>query len=490
MNVTQPTIPRRSAGILLHVTSLPGPWGIGDLGPQAHRFVDTLARAGQSWWQILPLGPPGSGDSPYQCFSAFAGNPLLISPDLLVKDGLITSPDLAGATFRSDRVDYPRVRRFKDRLLHRAWQKFSAGAVRKLKSPFERFCREHADWLDDFALFMSIKEAFPNRSWADWPHRPSAADRADSIARNQFAQFLLFRQLQALRQYAHRRGVRLIGDLPIFVSHDSADVWSNPRLFKLNPKGHPKVVAGVPPDYFSATGQRWGNPLYHWPAMQKDRFAWWIRRFRAMLGQVDLVRIDHFRGFAACWEIPSSRPTAQHGRWVCAPGQALFDAARKALGGLPFIAEDLGLITPDVERLRDSLGLPGMRVLQFAFEGAADNPFLPHNFGRNTVVYTGTHDNDTTVGWFAALGQKEKANVRRYLPHVDADPPWELMRMAWSSVAQLAIAPAQDVLGLGRAGRMNVPGRPAGNWRWRMTAGQWTARHSDRLAEMTRACGR
>jgi 4-alpha-glucanotransferase len=433
--------------VLLHVTSLPGRYGIGDLGPEARRWVDALARAKQSWWQILPLGPPGCGDSPYQCFSAFAGNPLLISPDVLIEEGLLTRADVGGASFSDARVDYPRVRRFKERLLRLAWERHTADRQ------FERFRGEQASWLDDFALFMALKEAFPGRCWTDWPRelmsrkpaamRAARATWADAIGRHQFAQFLFFRQLQNLRKYAHGKGVRLIGDLPIFVAQESSDVWANPHLFKLDRHRRPKVVAGVPPDYFSKTGQRWGNPIYDWRNMQRDGFKWWVERFRATLAQTDLVRIDHFRGFSACWEIPAHLPTAVGGRWVTAPGAALFAAAREALGGLPFIAEDLGLITPDVERLRDSLGLPGMRVLQFAFGDSAANPFLPHNYERNVVVYPGTHDNDTTVGWFARLKARERAAVRRYAPHVGDDPAWEMMRLGWGSVANLAIAPAQ-----------------------------------------------
>jgi 4-alpha-glucanotransferase len=495
-----PPPPKRSAGLLLHVTSLPGPYGVGDLGPDARRWVDALARGGQSWWQILPLGPPGAGDSPYQCYSAFAGNPLLISPDVLIEDGLLRRADVGGATFPSPgRVDFPRVRLFKEHMLRLAWERFR-GHPGKLAGPLESFRQQHATWLDDFSLFMALKEHHPNKSWSDWPRdlvvrRPAALNAArrelaDAVGRHQFEQFLFFRQLDALRQYARGKGVRLIGDLPIFISPESSDVWASPHLFRLDKHRRPTHVAGVPPDYFSETGQRWGNPLYHWPAMRKDGFRWWVERFRATLAQVDLVRIDHFRGFAACWEIPAHLPTAIGGRWVKAPGDELFAAARAALGTLPFIAEDLGVITPDVESLRDSLGLPGMKVLQFAFGDSSANAFLPHNYPRNTVVYTGTHDNDTTAGWFRSLKAGEKKNVRRYAPQIDGHPAWELTRLAWSSVADLAVAPVQDVLELGSPARMNVPGRGTGNWRWRMTPDQLSPALIDRLGELTRTYGR
>ena len=488
---------RRSAGVLLHVTSLPAPYGVGDLGPAAFRWVDTLARAHQSWWQILPLGPPGAGHSPYQSFSAFAGNPTLISPDALMGDGLLRRADLTSANFpAAGPVDYERAGAFKAGLLAKAWERFTAGgAARPLKSAFEKFSAAQAAWLDDFALFMALKDAHGAANWTDWPidlvrRKPAALrdarrELADAVGRHRFAQFLFFRQLDALRTYARDQGVKLIGDLPIFVSGDSADVWANSHLFQLDKHRRPRAVAGVPPDYFSETGQRWGNPLYDWRAMARDRYAWWVARARSALDQVDLVRIDHFRGFEAYWSVPADAPTAQTGRWVKAPGAELFKTLRQKLGHLPFIAEDLGVITPEVEALRDGFGLPGMRVLQFGFGGGPDNAFLPHNYVRNAVAYTGTHDNDTTAGWFASLKRKDKDHVRRLAPGVDKDPAGELLRLVWSSVADYAIAPVQDVLALGSETRMNTPGTATGNWRWRMTPEMLKGKAYDRLGQLT-----
>jgi 4-alpha-glucanotransferase len=427
----------------------------------------------------------------------------LISPDDLVAAGLIDRDDLPASPLRPGRADYAKARGLKARLIGRAWARFKAGAARPLADAFDAFRHEHAGWLSDFALFMAIKRALGGKPWHAWPQglaarRPAdlrgfSTAHADAIGRTAFEQFLFARQLDALRAYAAARHVRLIGDLPIFVSGESADVWANPGLFRLDARFRPTVVAGVPPDYFSQTGQRWGNPMYRWPAMRRDNFAWWVDRLRAALRQADLVRIDHFRGFAASWEIPAAHRTARHGRWVRSPGRELFAAARKALGGLPFIAEDLGVVTPDVHALRDRLGLPGMRVLQFAFGDAGDaNPFLPHNYVRDAVAYTGTHDTDTTRGWFARLGKAERANVERYAPGAAKGPADALIRLAWSSVADLAIAPAQDVLGLGGEARMNTPGRPTGNWRWRLTAtdGKAFDRAMGRLAERTEMYGR
>jgi 4-alpha-glucanotransferase len=501
--------PARAAGILLHVTSLPGPYGVGDLGPAAFAWVDLLARAGQRWWQTLPLGPPGEGHSPYRCYSAFAGNPDLISPDKLVQSGLLAADDLPATPLPPGRADYPRASARKARLIDLAWERFRnrrQGGQRGLAHAFESFCEHNLAWLDDFALFMALKRNTAGRDWAAWPkaivrRRPAALADArdelrDAVDRVRFAQFLFFRQLDDLRRYARAKNVRLIGDLPIFVSPESADVWANPHLFRLDRRTRrPTVVAGVPPDYFSATGQRWGNPLYDWRAIRRDHFQWWLDRFRATLRQADLVRIDHFRGFAACWEIPAGRPDAVRGRWAKSPGAELFAAARKALGDLPFIAEDLGLITPDVHALRRHTGLPGMRVLQFAFGDRPDNPFLPHNYdGPRTVCYTGTHDNDTTVGWYRGLRKSERDRVGRYAPGAAARPARALLRLAWSSIAELAIAPAQDVLELGRESRMNVPGKAAGNWRWRlgaMPAETATGRDAfARLGDLTRQYAR
>jgi 4-alpha-glucanotransferase len=487
--------PVRSAGILLHPTSLPSPGGIGDLGPAAHAWVDALARARQGWWQVLPLGPTGYGDSPYQCFSAFAGNPSLISPELLAREGLLQPVDLPAAEGPADRVEYGPVSAARARLTERAWENFRAGAGPQLRPLFEEFCGREAAWLDDFALFMALKEAHGGVSWLEWPRElifreDEALGRArrqlaGQVGLHRFRQFLFFRQWRALRAHARGRGVRLIGDVPIFVAGDSADVWTHPELFRLDERRRPAAVAGVPPDYFSSTGQLWGNPLYDWDAHRRTDYAWWTARLRAALGQVDVVRLDHFRGFEAYWEVPAGSPTAENGRWVKGPGADLLEALRGALGGLPFIAEDLGVITPEVQELRLRFGLPGMRILQFAFGGAREDRFLPHNYPRDTVVYTGTHDNDTTHGWYASLTAAEKRFLRAYAPGTDGDVAWDLIRLAWASVADLAIAPLQDVLALGTEARMNLPGRPEGNWRWRCRAGSLTDELLDRLAGLT-----
>jgi 4-alpha-glucanotransferase len=490
----------RGAGILLHPTSLPGPFGIGDLGPAAYAWVDVLARARQTWWQVLPLGPTGYGDSPYQSASAFAGNPYLVSPELVARDGLVRPADLAGAHFPADRVDYGPVIDFKLRLLGRAWENFRAGAAPALRPAFEEFCGRSRAWLDDFALFMALKDAHRGAHWHDWPHElvlrepaalAAARDRLrDAVEMHKFRQFLFFRQWGGLKRHANTWGIRLVGDAPIFVSGDSADVWANPHLFLLDGRRRPTVVAGVPPDYFSATGQLWGNPLYDWEALRRTHYAWWVARLRGLLEQVDRVRLDHFRGFEAYWAVPAGMPTAETGRWVKGPGKELFEALRAALGGLPLIAEDLGLITPAVEALRDELGLPGMRVLQFAFGDTPANPFLPHNYRRNTIAYTGTHDNDTTRGWYASLPEKQKDFVRRYLSRDGRDIAWDFLRLAWSSVAGAAVAPLPDVLDLGSEARMNQPGRPAGNWGWRLRDGVLTDAVLGRLADLTELYGR
>jgi 4-alpha-glucanotransferase len=503
MVVTPPTktspLPR-SAGILLHPTSLPGPYGIGDLGRAAYAWIDALARARQKWWQILPLGPTGYGDSPYQSFSAFAGNPYLISPDGLVQDGLLTQSDLAGVQFAPGRIEYGPVIQFKVGMLGRAWERFQSAAAPALRSPFEEFGARQAGWLDDFALFMALKDAHGGASWLKWPRdlvrrEPGPLGRARrelaaGIGLHKFRQFLFFRQWKAVRDYAHNRGVRLIGDVPIFISADSADVWANPGLFLLDEERAPAVVAGVPPDYFSATGQLWGNPIYNWEALKQSGYGWWVARLRAALEQVDLVRLDHFRGFEAYWEVPAGQPTAQVGRWVKGPGADLFEAVRRALGHLPLIAEDLGVITPEVEALREKLGLPGMRILQFAFGGATEDRFLPHNYERHAVVYTGTHDNDTTNGWYATLSPHERHFLHRYLPRAGESPAWELLRLAWGSVANLAAAPLQDVLNLGTEARMNLPGHASGNWGWRFTVEMLSDAVVDRLGDMTQVYSR
>jgi 4-alpha-glucanotransferase len=487
----------RASSMLLHVTSLPSPYGIGDLGPSALAWLDQLHEAGQGWWQALPLGPTGYGNSPYQSLSSFAGNGLLISPDDLIQEGLLTS-DLERPTFPVTAIDYDAVIPFKHRLLYQAWTEFAAGARKDLRADYEQFCYDEAHWLEDYALFRALKAKYNNTFYLEWPIElvrriPAALAQARQDAGRQidqvrFAQFLLFRQAKQLKDYAHAKGVRLIGDLPFFVSPDSSDVWANPELFLLDENHHPLFVAGVPPDYFSAQGQLWGNPVYNWDALRKTGYRWCIDRLRALLVHVDVIRLDHFRGFAAAWHVPAGAPTAQSGQWEPGPGADFFSAVQRELGGLPFIAEDLGVITPDVSALRDSFHIPGTRVLQFAFDGHADNPYLPHNFVHHTVVYTGTHDNDTTRGWYEALADWQRQNLWNYLgrPGGEAqEAAWDLIRLAWSSPAALAIASLQDVLNLGSDGRMNIPGRADGNWRWRCTVDMLSGPAFQSLREVT-----
>ncbi|MBM3150785.1 MAG: 4-alpha-glucanotransferase [Chloroflexi bacterium] len=487
----------RSSGILLHPTSLPGPYGIGDLGPAAHGWADWLSGAGCKLWQALPLGPTGYGDSPYQCFSAFAGNPYLVSPDLLLRDGLLHANDLVERMdFDPRRVDYGRIIPWKLNLLERAFSRFKAVFQQDetLREAHAAFCAENAAWLDDYALFMAIKEAHGGGAWDGWPEplrrrdpvTLEAARRSleDAISRYKFYQFIFFRQWRELRDHVHQRGLRIIGDAPIFVAMDSSDVWAHPDLFFLDADGKPTVVAGVPPDYFSPTGQLWGNPLYRWDVHKKDGYAWWLERLRFTLETVDIVRIDHFRGFAGYWEIPAGSPTAETGRWAPGPGADLFNAIRASLGAdLPIIAEDLGLITPDVTALRDQFELPGMKILQFAFSGP-DNPFLPHQYPQNCVVYSGTHDNDTANGWYASAPEVEKDFARRYLGVDGSDFAWDLVRAAWSSTAVFALAPMQDLLDLGTEARFNFPSRLGGNWEWRMMENDLGGALQDRLREM------
>ncbi len=470
----------RASGLLLHVTSLPSPYGIGDVGPAAVEWIDLLAESGQGWWQSLPLGPTGYGNSPYQAMSSFAGNALLVSPDWLIEDELLQANDCEYHSTNPSAVDYDSVVPFKHGLLERAWSNFRAGARPDLRPAFEQFCEHEAHWLEDYALFRALKEKFNGAYYLDWPQdlvqRKSAAmaqaseELAGRTHQACFAQFLLFRQADRIKEHAHRRGVRLIGDLPFFVSPDSSDVWADPDLFLLDERHRPRFVAGVPPDYFSSLGQLWGNPVYDWEALRRTGYRWCIDRLRALLAHVDVIRLDHFRGFAAAWYVPAGAPTAQSGQWVPGPGAEFFRAVQSEVGGLPFIAEDLGLITPDVRALRDEFHVPGTRVLQFAFDGTSDNPYLPQNYVTNTVAYTGTHDNPTTRGWFEDLPEDQRRNVRNYLRlpigESSAAAP-ALMGLAWSSVAGLAMAPLQDLLNLGREARMNVPGRADGNWRWR-----------------------
>jgi 4-alpha-glucanotransferase len=499
----------RSSGVLLHPTSLPGSFGIGDLGPGAIEFIDLLAAAGQRLWQVLPLGPTGYGDSPYQSFSAFAGNPLLISLDALVEDGLLTAADARGQNgFTDGDIDFSLVIAHRQAMWPRVLDRFEAAAHPTVRDHFDRFCRANADWLNDFSLFMAVKAAQSQVAWTEWPpeiaHRdPAAVEQwsaclARDIRMHQLTQFLFFEQWQRVHDACRARGISIMGDLPIFMAHDSADVWAHRELFRLKPNGRPSVIAGVPPDYFSASGQLWGNPHYRWDVLARTGYAWWVERFRAILAMVDRIRLDHFRGFVASWEVPSDATTAMHGTWVGGPGETLFEAVRSALSVecLPIVAENLGVITPAVEALRERLGFPGMAILQFAFGSDPQAPdFRPHNYPRNRVVYTGTHDNDTTVGWWTGhVGHSTRSSreieverdyARRYLAINDQEVHWAFIRAAMASVADTAIIPAQDLLGLGSEARMNRPGVLAGNWRWRLLPGQLTLEIAQRLAVMT-----
>jgi 4-alpha-glucanotransferase len=472
----------RASGLLLHVTSLPSPYGIGDVGPAALAWIDRLQQAGQSWWQALPLGPTGYGNSPYQALSSFAGNALVISPDWLIEDGLLRASDCQPGALPEHEVDYNAVIPLKHQLLETAWVHFLAGARSDLRSAYEQFCHDQAHWLDDYALFRALKARFGGAYYLEWPaelvqREPVALDRArrelaDRIGVAAFVQFLLFRQAERLKAHAHSKGLKLIGDLPFFVSPDSSDVWANPQLFLLDERRRPRFVAGVPPDYFSAQGQLWGNPVYNWDALRQAGYRWWIARLRSLLSHVDVIRLDHFRGFTAAWHVPAGAPTAESGNWRPGPGAEFFSAVQNELGSLPFIAEDLGLVTRDVYALRDQFHLPGMRVLQFAFDGHSDNPHLPHNYVTNSVVFTGTHDNPTTRGWFEDLPDDQRRNMWNCLQRPagnSAEVAPALMGLAWSSTAALAMAPLQDLLNLGNEARMNIPGRADGNWRWRCT---------------------
>ena len=491
--------PVRDSGILLHPTSLPGPHGIGDLGA-ADRWIDFLRVAQQQLWQVLPLGPPGFGDSPYAARSAFAGNPLLISLDGLVEAGLLDSDDLDGPPpCEGDRVDFTAVEAFKLPLLARASERFRV--EQGLQQPaFCAFSEANAYWLDDYALFTALRGAHGGAAWTTWERplvrrEPAALDAArvqlaHEIDRIRFTQFAFASQWGRLKDAANAAGIRIIGDIPIFVAHDSADVWAHQDLFLLDEDGDPTVVAGVPPDYFSPTGQRWGNPLYRWERLAQSRYEWWAERFRSTLQLVDIVRIDHFRGFEAYWEVPAEEETAMNGRWLPGPGRGFFQTVSEALGPLPVIVEDLGLITRPVDDLREALGYPGMKVLQFAFCDDATNPYLPHNHEWNCVVYTGTHDNDTTEGWFASLEERQRARVVRYLGDAPELLSRKVMRAALSSVARTAIVPFQDVLALGTDARMNLPGWGTGNWGWRASPEQLDPEHAAWLAEMTMLYGR
>ena len=498
-----PSLRRRASGALLHVTSLPGGHGVGDLGPQARAFADWLAEAGQTWWQMLPVCPIGAANSPYSSPSAFAGNPLLVSLEALVEDGLLEPSDLEGAPPAGERVDYDAAWRFKEPRLRKA----SASAAQSLEGPvwdaFKSFYNEHAVWLDDYAQFMALKERFGTAAWVEWP--PAVRQRrfrewepgllksvGEAAFHHQFVQFLFHRQWRALREHCRAKGLGLIGDVPIFVSHESVDVWAHQDLFQLGPDGRPTVVAGVPPDYFSATGQRWGNPHYRWDVLAQRGYAWWLARLRSAAERFDAVRLDHFIGFQRYWEIPASCPTAVEGRWLPGPDGPFFETATRELPQLELIAEDLGSITPEVAALRDRFHFPGMRVLQFAFGSDQQaESFLPHNYPRRCVAYTGTHDNDTTRGWYEESSTElERHRARVYLRSDGSQIHWDMIACLLRSTADTAIFPAQDLLGLGSAARMNKPGTAQGNWEWRLAAGALTPELARRLRELAREGGR
>jgi 4-alpha-glucanotransferase len=499
----------RSSGIILHPTSLPGRYGIGELGAEAHRFLDFLGDSAQKIWQVLPLGPTGYGDSPYQCFSAFAGNPLLVDLDLLAGEGLLSRAELDGAPeFPQDSVDFGAVIDFKLPLLGRAAQRFGAHASAGDRAAYDEFASRNTGWLDEYALFMALKKEHGGVAWTRWPRNVALREEAaleearerlaPEIAAQKFAQYAFFRQWLKLRDACRERGIRILGDVPIYVADDSADVWANHDLFQLDDSGNPAVVAGVPPDYFSATGQLWGNPIYRWDTLRDAGYAWWIERLRATLAQVHMIRLDHFRGFEAYWEVPGGESTAQNGHWVKGPGAAFFEAVEAVLGELPLVAENLGVITPEVEAIRTRFGYPGMSVLQFAFGNDPQGPdFRPHNYPRERVAYTGTHDNDTTVGWWNSSGagdstrtaediRKERAFARSYLDSDGEEINWVFIRAVLASVADVAICPLQDVLGAGSEARMNLPGRPSGNWRWRFRRDTLKPEMASRLKELAR----
>ncbi|NOX16784.1 MAG: 4-alpha-glucanotransferase [Chlorobi bacterium] len=488
----------RSAGILLHPTSIPSKFGIGDFGPDAYKFIDFMNDARQTLWQVFPLGPTGYGDSPYQCFSAFAGNPLLISPELLIEENLLAESDVADyPSFSKTKIEYGEVIKSKTALLKKAFENFKTSG-NSVENICGNFCEENKFWLEDFALFMAAKEFHGGVIWTDWAEdlafrKPDALAEwkeklNDKIEYQIFIQFIFAKQWSAVKNYANEKGIKIIGDLPIFIAYDSADLWANKELFTIDENGKLETVAGVPPDYFSPTGQLWGNPLYKWDKMEANNFKWWKQRLSKMYELVDIVRIDHFRGFDAYWEIPGDAPTAETGRWVKAPGHKLFNAIKESLGDVPILAEDLGVITKSVEKLRDDFEFPGMKILQFAFGPDGDRNFLPHNYSKNCVVYTGSHDNDTTRGFF----ENEKKNdtgifewAQEYLGYFGDDMTYQLVRTAYASVANIVIIPMQDILNLGGEARMNLPGSAGGNWQWRFTWNQINESLAGQYKKMT-----
>jgi len=493
----------RSSGILLHPTSFPSRFGMGDMGIEAYRFIDFLVESDQQYWQVLPLGPTGYGNSPYSCYSAMAGNPLLINPELLRDNELLADEDFANLPeFPLDYVDFERAIALKVPLLKKACENFKAKASPMQQKEFSGFCESKENWLEDYALFMALKDHFGGVSWNNW--EPEIARREPEslekwrqqlngeIYYYKYVQFEFFRQWTELKRYANLRDIKIIGDIPIYVAHDSADVWSHREIFCLDEaSGEPALMAGVPPDYFSSTGQLWGNPVYNWEKLQANNFEWWVERFEAIFAYVDVTRIDHFRGFDAYWAVERGQETAMYGEWIKAPGTALLDLINQKFGDLPIIAEDLGVITPEVVALRDRYEFPGMKILQFAFGAGPGDPFLPFNYDRNCVVYTGTHDNDTTVGWFNQLSNYERDEVLRYLGCIDPQGiHWSLIRMGWMSIANMAIVPYQDLLGLDTDARMNFPGKPEGNWGWRYRSEALNREVGDRLKTMTYISGR
>ena len=491
----------RSSGILLHPTSLPGKYGIGTLGKEAYRFIDFLVRARQQLWQILPLGPTGYADSPYQCFSSRAGNPLLIDPELLVKDKLLKETDfsLLGKSVEN-RVDFGQVISLKYPVLQLAYENFIDQLTHPLQGDIHDFVEENAGWLDDYALFMSMKMHFDQKPWYAWDKplkmreenaiAPFRKSLSKQIGFQKFMQYIFFRQWNAVKDYAHQNNIRIIGDIPLYVSMDSVDAWTDTDLFQFDASKNPIAVGGVPPDYFSETGQLWGNPLYRWDALREQGYKWWIERIKANLVLYDIIRIDHFRGLAAFWAVPYGEKTAVKGEWVNCPGNELFEAIQAELGNIPIIAEDLGVMTVDVESLRDKFRLPGMKILQFAFDSAEANDFIPHSFIKNCVVYTGTHDNETLMGWVKSAKQEDLRYMLDYINSDGKEIHWDMIRVALASVANIAIIPMQDFLGLGNEGRMNLPGTTSDNWMWRALPDDFSKDITDRLAHMTSLYGR
>ncbi len=494
-------IEERASGILLHPTSLPGKYGIGTLGKAATDFIDFLVRSKQKYWQILPLGPTGYADSPYQCYSAHAGNPNLIDLEILVKERLLSFEDLNEFPVSDNGpVDFDMVQKARKPFLYKAYKNFSERNDPTAKLKFRNFLKENYSWLNDYALFVAIKNNLEFKPWYDWEEdikkrQPEALKHYEDLVRdeidyNKFTQYIFFRQWTSVKEYAHQRSVRIIGDIPLYISPDSADAWTNPGIFEYDEELNPIHVGGVPPDYFSETGQLWGNPLFRWEEKTEEVFRWWADRIQSNLNMFDIIRIDHFRGFAAYWAVPYGETTAINGNWVDGPGKEFFTAMVERLGNLPVIAEDLGVITPDVEELRDEFGFPGMKVLEFAFDSAETNDYLPFNYTKNCIVYTGTHDNDTVKGWFAAASDSDRACTLNYLNTTGEDIHWDMIRLALSSVANTAIIPLQDLLGLDSSGRMNVPGTTNNNWRWRALTEDFTDELAAKLAKLTVLFGR